>query len=334
MPRTHGSITNTVPERRGAGPEAESGHPVAGGVVVGYDGTWHSMPALRRAAIEAVGRETSLTVLHVVQAPTDPELDDRGLIAEALSGWERSTSQVTAAVDDLRLGFPSLSVTFSAVLDRELAQAQAQLATAGLLVLGDAGTVGPRAFLLGSTSRGLVRYTSCPILVVPDGGRTTHEEAAAANPGEATVVIGAVVVGVGRGPAVLGLLTVAGWEAKRRGHRLCVVHSYHTAAGDGGAPHPAVQRQVHRSVAAASLDPSVLVTTILTPEPATEALLRLGHTAELLVIGSRGPLAMAPPALGSVSRGVLDRTGAPVLVVPHAVAEALPRRGHATAAAG
>ena len=78
---------------------------------------------------------------------------------------------------------------------------------------------------------------------------------------------------------------------------------------------PYVELLLQRAV----LDHAVPVTTIVTPDAPAEALLGLADHAGLLVVGTRGPLAMARLALGSVSRAVLDDADVPVLLVPDAV---------------
>ena len=62
-----------------------------------------------------------------------------------------------------------------------------------LLVLGDRGTSGSRAFLLGTVSRELIRLASCPVLVIPGQARPQiHGDDA-----DSTSFAGAVVVGLG-----------------------------------------------------------------------------------------------------------------------------------------
>jgi len=296
--------------------------------VVGFDGTWHSRPALERAANEAVERRLALTVLTVVPLPSDPHLSVRAQDADAKARWEQALERVTTATADLGRDHPGLSVSLEVVREDELDQVERDIGNAGLMVLGDSGSAGPAAFLLGSTSRQLVRGTRCPILVVPDGESTARQSRAVVDAGHATVLTGAVLVGAGGGPAVVGLLRLAGAEAMRRGNRLCVLHSYdgshdRQAVSDDTA-HPAVvQTRVEQWVEAAALDAEVNVTTILTPDPPVDALVRLGRSAELVVVGSRGPIAMARLVMGSVSRGVLDAAATPILVVPHPVAQAV-----------
>jgi nucleotide-binding universal stress UspA family protein len=57
------------------------------------------------------------------------------------------------------------------------------------------------------------------------------------------------------------------------------------------------------------------VSVVLTQDAAVDGLLRHGKHAAVLVVGSRGPAALAGLSLESVSRAVLDAPPCPVLVV-------------------
>ena len=98
--------TQPVPSQRSAT------QPVRfGGVVVGFDGTWHSRPALQRAAAEAVERGLELTVLTVVPLPTVPHLGVQAQDVEATVRWDCAVERVTPAIADLRLAHPGLAVS-------------------------------------------------------------------------------------------------------------------------------------------------------------------------------------------------------------------------------
>jgi nucleotide-binding universal stress UspA family protein len=57
------------------------------------------------------------------------------------------------------------------------------------------------------------------------------------------------------------------------------------------------------------------VSVVVTPDPPGLALVREARDADLLVVGSRGPLALARLTLQSVSRAVLDVMPCPVQLV-------------------
>lgn len=303
--------SSTSPVRTSSGRPAAD--PVTGGVVVGYDGTWHSAPALERAATEAIERGLPLTLLTVVPTDTDPRLTEEARRAAAVQRWDASSTDAAAGVAAMRRRLPGLSATATILPDADRASLRTALAHARLLVLGTAGRAGPKAFLMGSTSRELARAVICPLLVVPETAPRHHPDRAIGAP-DSDVVTGSVVVGLGHGPEAVGLLRLAADEAARRAVRLCVVHAYPL----GHSPDQA-QADVDLLLQRGTLGHAVPVTTIVTPDPPAQALLGYADQAGLLVVGTRGPLAMARLALGSVSRAVLDDAGVPVLLVPDAV---------------
>ena len=282
-------------------------------VVVGFDGSWHSRPALERAVEAAVDRNLPLTILTVVPTVFDPGLSGHDQLAAARARLERSTADAVDAAAEVRNGEPTMPVSVEVVLDTDGDRLGTHLAGCRLLVLGNRGTSGSRAFLLGTVSRELIRLASCPVLVIPDQARPQIH----GDDGDSASSAGAVIVGLGKDDEGIQVLRAAAAEATRSGARLFVVHSY-SADGEGeGAQRLAQARElVDLRLQDAQLGEGLLVTIILTPHPAAESLLLAGRLARLLVIGSRGSIALARLALGSVSRQVLDATSTPVLVIP------------------
>lgn len=283
---------------------------LADAVVVGFDGSWHSRPAVERAADEAVQRGMHLKLLSLVSTDVDTtlsphaqDLDEQQRMALARTIAEDVAEQVVSAR-------PGLMATVDVVGVPDPDAVREHLSTCRLLVVGDRGGHGARAFLLGTTSRELVRSITCPVLVVPDDWLEQEPAAQGA-------VSHAVLVGVGPGPEAVHTLQVAAAEAQRGGAHLLVLHSYAGAPGESPDARLEHAREVvEHALAGAALDPSVHVTTVFTPDPPAEALLLHAARTRLLVIGSRGPIALARLSIGSVSRQVLDEATAPVLVVP------------------
>jgi nucleotide-binding universal stress UspA family protein len=81
---------------------------------------------------------------------------------------------------------------------------------------------------------------------------------------------------------------------------------------------PAAEARVSTVLAAADLDPALPVSVEMTIVAPATALTTLVPDASMLVVGTRGPIALARLALDSVSRAVLDAATVPVLVVPRA----------------
>jgi len=297
----------------------EPGRPATDGhVVVGYDGSWHSRPALACAAQEATSRGLGLTLLSVVPAGRDPEPEpvagSPGTSAHR-EEWERASAAAGIAAAKVRDLVPGLPVAVELVLDVDAARLREHLSRCRLLVVGDRGRQGARAFLLGSTSRQLVRAAHCPVLVVPEQTSAkrepgTEHELGVPHPG-------AVMVGLGNGPEAEQALRLAADEALRRGRPLHVLRSYAGAPGQHRSHRVELAwAAVHEQLRVVRLEAGLQVTVILTADPPTEALLHHGRLADLVVVGSRGPIALARLAADSVSRALLDSASWPVLVVP------------------
>lgn len=137
------------------------------GIVVGYDGSGHSVRALEWAAYEAAVRNAPLTVLTVRQpAPgrwtggvagdSDPEraparIDELAQKAFAQSGADLPRPRVTIQ-------------SVGGVPADELVRAAAG---ADMVVVGARGAGGFRKLLLGSVSCHLTHHARCPVVVVP-----------------------------------------------------------------------------------------------------------------------------------------------------------------------
>jgi nucleotide-binding universal stress UspA family protein len=127
----------------------------SGGVLVGVDGSDEAEGAVAFAADVADRRGVELTALAVVsRAAGDAEEDTRRSLAEA-----------TAGIIGVR---PDLVV--HEVVDRGSASEQLLARArdgAGLVVVGSRGRGAVGGALLGSTSQQLVRFSPCPVAVLP-----------------------------------------------------------------------------------------------------------------------------------------------------------------------
>jgi len=152
-----------------------------------------------------------------------------------------------------------------------------------------------------------------------------------------------VVVGVDCSPASDTTLDWALETAARRGARVDVVHAWSWApmtsefavpeapARLAEAAHAAVTGQVERARARRPADaPPVEVRPCALEGDPAALLVRAAASAAALVIGRHGQTALTRrlvgPVLGSVPAHCLDRSPAPVAVVPHRAPVALPSR--------
>jgi nucleotide-binding universal stress UspA family protein len=145
---------------------------------------------------------------------------------------------------------------------------------------------------------------------------------------------GTVVVGVDGSASSVAALRFAAEEAELRNAQLVAVHAWtfvaaSAVADPGLIPIPEVdyvgQLDAEREAAQAGIDaalekafpggPPVEVETRLVEEPAGDALVSEGESADLIVVGSSGKSGLKSVFLGSVSRHVVSNSRTPVTVV-------------------
>jgi nucleotide-binding universal stress UspA family protein len=154
------------------------------GILVGYDGSGHSVKALEWAAHEAALRHAELVVLHICQenprawgraatsgdatstggTPADVALADVAL-AEAR---DRAEEEAGKALARAGAGLPRPRVTVRAIRGVPAEELLSAAADADMLVVGARGAGGFRKLLLGSVSSHLAHHSHCPVVVIPD----------------------------------------------------------------------------------------------------------------------------------------------------------------------
>lgn len=138
------------------------------GVVVGVDGSEHSLKAVAFAAAEADRDGQELTVLHAYNAP-EPSTDAGLAPAELrrlINDQERLILSETIA--GLSVSYPDLPVKKVSEPHKEPVRALVEASVnARLLVLGSRGRGGFSRMLLGSTVHGVLTHMACPTIVIP-----------------------------------------------------------------------------------------------------------------------------------------------------------------------
>jgi nucleotide-binding universal stress UspA family protein len=139
------------------------------GILVGVDGSGHSQRALEWAAKEAALRNTSLTVLTVLQAvagwwggPLHYQ-GDNALVHNAAAAAEAATAQVVADLGDSK----PASVHVTAVEGFPAEEILNAGADADIIVLGSRGGGGFARMLLGSVSSQVAEHADVPVLIMP-----------------------------------------------------------------------------------------------------------------------------------------------------------------------
>lgn len=142
----------------------------AKGMVVGVDGSAHSLKALEWAFEQASFMRLGVHVLHTWEIPPTwsmvelPSYEPEVLIRDFGNAELRETSE---AIAGLRDQFPDVEVRQEVMKGSPVKSLLAASQTAQLLVVGSRGLGGFRGLLLGSVSHAVVHRSECPVAVVP-----------------------------------------------------------------------------------------------------------------------------------------------------------------------
>jgi nucleotide-binding universal stress UspA family protein len=291
----------------------------AGRIVVGYDGSEHSIAALTWAAAEAERRRRPLTVLHV--------LDYVGLITSPMGPFRRpdenddTVTRVARAGADRARELADLAdvtaVTRVAPVPLTLIEFSAD---AELLVVGTRGHGELAGAVLGSVAFAVSAHALCPIVVV---------RGHSALPGPARPI----VVGMDGSAAAIEAVRYAADAAAAAHTSLVVATAYRTLASqawadgyialeaEGGPDFDTVARESAFSTAAAgariarSAYPELDVTEQIAEGLPAQVLAQAAESAGLLVVGSRGHGGFVGLMLGSVSHALIHCSPCPVTII-------------------
>ncbi|WIM92952.1 universal stress protein [Actinoplanes oblitus] len=280
-------------------------------VVVAADGTDASRAAIRWAAAEAQRREWPLRVVHVLDWNWGGARFD-------VAGHEYETARrhadalVAGAARQARETAPKIEVETDVLIGDAAAQLIIDSESAELMVLGHRGHGGFAGLRLGSVSQRVATHARCPVVVVRGG--TGND----ARP---------ITAGVDDSDAADGVLETAFAAAHQRGVDLVVIRSYtppfphyrgslppaqvHTPAQDA-AEHT---RLAERVAPWQAKYPDVTVEMLVSHDSAAAVLVGVSHSAQLVVVGSRGHGVIAGTLLGSTGLQLLHHAECPVLIV-------------------
>jgi nucleotide-binding universal stress UspA family protein len=274
-------------------------------IVVGVDGSEHSMAALEWAATQA---ELSGTVLEIVAAfgpgyqflsREDADQCMQGDVDDALMR-AKTFAPTVKTTSILFEGPPEL------VLMKEGVGAE-------LLVVGSRGLGGFKGLLLGSVSRKCLHRARCPVVVVTHVPGTSGQEDTSRR----------IVVGVDGSPSSIAALEWAGKQAELTGSSLEVLLMWEWLTGYGWSPVPSDFEPEHTSETTLNellepireTHPGVpLQAAVIEGHPAP-LLTKASQGADLLVVGSRGHGEFVGMLLGSVSEHCAIHAHCPVVVV-------------------
>jgi nucleotide-binding universal stress UspA family protein len=285
-------------------------------IIVGADGSRHSLRAVDWAAEEATLRRSPLRIVHAVP----PWLYDRHVDPRLASvrEWLLAAGQevIGEAVETARtrVSVPAVGgdIVPGGAARALLERARDASLSASMVVVGSHGVGTVAGLLLGSTALQVVAHTPVPAVVV------RHVEA---------VMRQEIAVGVDGPPAGDATLAFAFEEAAMRGARLRAVHVWSDpGTGLGGMtplvydPEQVAAEQTHRlnEVLTPWRDkyPEVQVVNEVVHGRPVRILAGVSARADLLVVGTRGLGGFAGLMLGSVSHGLLHHAHCPLAVVP------------------
>jgi nucleotide-binding universal stress UspA family protein len=276
-----------------------------GCVVVGLEERSPSTALLSVAADEAERRGAALAVVTVLQHHVPAPDSD----TTSAPGHRRGELGLVSQVESLRAERPWLSVTIFPLPDDEVGSNREPLCSAALLVIGEHGTTGVRAFSPETVSWRLLRAARCPVLVVPDRARF----GGLGEPDRQRPVVLAGLSGKRSDPIVISAAYAEAW---RRHGDLQLLHAYPPAHREP-FQHTLLRAidVVHQATRQAAPPPEIRTSVILSQDAPVTALCRQALGAAVLVLAARSG-SMAGLISDAVSRRVFVEAPCPVLIVP------------------
>jgi len=324
-----GSTTTAVPSPPTPGPEHPAADELTGVrtdlVVAGVDASVGSGAAVQWAAAEAARRHGALRLVHarmeiatgalagVVPGLGYPTLPPRDLDEFNAALNVHGEALLDAVAATVRRAHPTLEVTTRLAHDDAASALRRESEHAGLTVVGSRGAGRLTGVILGSVALSVASGNPAPVAVIhPDDPADGH---------------GPVVVGVDGAPTSEAAVAFAFDEAALRHTDLIAVHSWNDSVIAGDFPgfpllvDPVAIEQEEHALLSEQLAgwpakyPDVSVHHLVVRGRPTPTLLDAAHTAQLVVVGSRGRGGFIGLLLGSTSHALIAHGGCPVVVV-------------------
>ncbi|MFJ8596227.1 universal stress protein [Streptomyces sp. NPDC093598] len=288
-------------------------------ITAGVDGSQESLAALAWAAREAVRRDRPLRVVHAWRFEPQEALE-AGIEGDADSQAEWVHSAVTGAVGTVTERHPDLEVTTDVIEGAVPDALVAAAADAEMLVLGSRGHGRIVGFLLGSVGQQVIATAARPVVLVRAGDQPSSEAAGRE-----------IVVGQQGDPEdSADALRFAFEAAAARGATVRVVRAWSLPPVFAYSPGSlkmldeagGLEPYEKKSLAAAVRPwrerfPGVPVEEHVEMGSASQVLLSVAGTAQLMVVGRRAHRTAVGARVGSVAHGMLHHADCPVVVVPH-----------------
>lgn len=290
-------------------------HVPAGAIVIGVDGSDRDESCIRYGAGAATRTGRPLHLLHAqdiaVELAAANPIAARGLAF--VPDLVLDSNILRDALAWTRKEFPDLAVTGTEPwMHPEEALIEAS-EDAYLIVVGSTRISGLERLLLGRSALAVSLHSRCPVVIMPEGGRTDADDP--------------VVLGFDGSAGSMAAAERAFWIADLRGTSVRVVTSWYAEVVDGhvvttpGTPaweqvETGYRQMVEDGIADLRKQyPDLDVEIRIIRGPAAEMLARQSADASMLVIGSRGRGGFRGMLLGSVSHKVLETATSPVMVI-------------------
>ena len=270
-------------------------------VLVGYDGSDDTLPALRWAAQEAVGSQRPLRVVLAWGLPT---MGFSPVSASADLDRRKAEAALANAVYLLQSEVAGLSIDSEVVQDKPAQALVDRSADAALVVVGYRGKGRVGRFVLGSVASAVVTHAASPVVVVrgDESGQIRR--------------VGPIVVGVDGSPGSEDAVRWAMAAAPLHGYQVVAVH-----AGEQGGRPGGLATLSPELAAGRTRYPAVQVREVIEPGSAAQLIVAEARDAALVIVGSRGHGGLAGMLLGSVSRAVIDQVECSVIVMRDATGQ-------------
>jgi nucleotide-binding universal stress UspA family protein len=282
------------------------------GVVVGVDGSDSALRAVRWAADEAIRRHEPLRLVTAFSWTEEHVIGMPGLGAQYRDLLlDQSRKALANAVTVATERQPTLDISHELRTGFPIGTLADESRRARLLVVGDRGLNGATELVAGSVAVALAAHAACPVVVV----RGDEQPGSAALP---------IILGVDASPVSEAAIAFAYQAAADRGVPLVAAHSWTEAFA---APSLTVlmyrsedqayeeELLAQRLAGWAEKYPEVEVKRIVVHDRAAHLLIEKSHTAQLVVVGSRGHGGFAGLVLGSVSNALVHKSACPVAIV-------------------
>ncbi|WP_432971503.1 universal stress protein [Dactylosporangium sp. CA-233914] len=271
-------------------------------IVAGYDGSGEARAAVEWAAAEAERTATALQIVNAYQI-TWPGAYYAAVAEQTTAAREAAEGMIAEICDQVRERHPGVDV-FGVSVQALPASTLLELGDAGarLLVVGNRGAGGITNLVMGSVSHQVATHASVPVAVVR--GRGAGD--------------GPVVVGVDGSPASGTALALAFEAARSRRAGLVAIRAHVTPA-QPALPLRDIEEHERAELGASLAQwvdkyPDVQVEALVAAGRAAKVLIGVSHTAQLVVVGSRGHGGFAGLLLGSVGQQLMQHTECPVLI--------------------